>query len=390
MAQKEVGIGLIGYAFMGKAHSNAYRQVSRFFDPEARPVMRALCGRNEDNVRKAADRLGWQSYETDFRKLIERPDIDIIDIVTPGNEHKEMAIAAAQAGKTVLCEKPLGNTLAEAREMLDAVQQAKIVNMVCFNYRRVPAIALAKQMIEDGTLGEIYHFRATYLQDWLVNPNVPLGWRLRREVAGSGSLGDLGAHLVDTAHYLVGNISSLTALTETFIKERPQQAAASGDEGLSGFKASGEMGEVTVDDAALFLARFQSGAVGTFEATRYALGRKNHNSFEVNGSKGSVVFNFERMNELEFYDNADADGRKGFRTIQTTEGSHPYAGAYWPTAHIIGYEHTFINTIYDLLNAHARHEDVHADFRDGAQVNAVLDTVGSAAASQKWEDVPQI
>jgi len=390
MAQREVGIGLIGYAFMGKAHSNAYRQVGRFFDPEARPVMRALCGRNEENVRKAADRLGWQSYETDFRKLIERPDIDIIDIVTPGNEHREMAIAAAQAGKTVLCEKPLGNTLSEAREMLAAVEQAKVVNMVCFNYRRVPAIALAKQMIEDGTLGKIYHFRATYLQDWLVNPNVSLGWRLRREVAGSGSLGDLGAHIVDVAHYLIGNISSLTALTETFIKERPQQAAATGDEDLSGFKASGEMGEVTVDDAALFLARFQSGAVGTFEATRYALGRKNHNSFEVNGSKGSVAFNFERMNELEYYDNSDTDGRKGFRTIQTTEGSHPYAGAYWPTAHIIGYEHTFINTIYDLLNAHARHEDVHANFRDGAQVNAVLDTVGSAAASQKWEDVPQI
>jgi len=213
MAQREVGIGLIGYAFMGKAHSNAYRQVGRFFDPEARPVMRALCGRNEENVRKAADRLGWQSYETDFRKLIERPDIDIIDIVTPGNEHREMAIAAAQAGKTVLCEKPLGNTLSEAREMLAAVEQAKVVNMVCFNYRRVPAIALAKQMIEDGTLGKIYHFRATYLQDWLVNPNVSLGWRLRREVAGSGSLGDLGAHIVDVAHYLIGNISSLTALT---------------------------------------------------------------------------------------------------------------------------------------------------------------------------------
>ncbi|HVF85624.1 MAG TPA: Gfo/Idh/MocA family oxidoreductase [Abditibacteriaceae bacterium] len=390
MAQKEVGIGLIGYAFMGKAHSNAYRQVGRFFDPEVKPVMRALCGRNEDNVRKAADRLGWQSYETDYRKLIERPDIDIIDIGTPGNQHKEMAIAAAQAGKTVLCEKPLGNTLSEAREMLDAAQQAKVVNMVCFNYRRVPAIALAKQMIEDGTLGKIYHFRATYLQDWIVNPNAPLSWRMRREVAGSGSLGDLGAHLVDTAHYLIGNISSLTALTETFIKERPLPAATTGDEGLSGFKASSEMGPVTVDDAALFLARFANGAVGTFEATRFALGRKNHNSFEINGSKGSVVFNFQQMNELEYYDNEGPEGRKGFRTIQATESSHPYMSAYWPTGHIIGYEHTFINTIYDLLNAHARGEQVHADFRDGAQVNAVLDAVDSAATSQKWQDVPQI
>ena len=390
MAQKEVGIGMIGYAFMGKTHSNAYRQVSRFFEPDAKPVMRALCGRNEDNVRKAADKLGWESYETDFRKLIERPDIDIIDIGAPGNEHKEMAILAAQAGKTILCEKPLGNTLPEAREMLAAAEEAKIVNMVCFNYRRVPAIALAKQMIEDGTLGEIYHFRATYLQDWIVDPNFPLVWRLRKEVAGSGSLGDLGAHLIDTAQYLVGNITSLSALTETFIKERPLQAAATGDEGLGGFKASEEMGQVTVDDAALFLARFQNGAVGTFEATRFALGRKNHNSFEINGSKGSIVFNFQQMNELEYYDNADREGRQGFRTIQASESVHPYMSAYWPVGHIIGYEHTFINTILDLLNAHARGEQVHADFRDGAQVNAVLDTIESAAASQKWESVPQI
>ena len=390
MAQKEVGIGLIGYAFMGKTHSNAYRQVARFFEPEAKPVMRAICGRNEENVRKAADKLGWQSYETDFRKLIERPDIDIIDIGVPGNEHKEMAILAAQAGKTILCEKPLGNNLPEAREMLQAAQEAKIVNMVCFNYRRVPAIALAKQMIEDGTLGEIYHFRATYLQDWIVDPNFPLVWRLRKEIAGSGSLGDLGAHLIDTAQYLVGNITSLSALTETFIKERPLQAAATGDEGLGGFKASSEMGQVTVDDAALFLARFQNGAVGTFEATRFALGRKNHNSFEINGSKGSIVFNFQQMNELEYYDNADTEGRQGFRTIQASESVHPYMSAYWPVGHIIGYEHTFINTILDLLNAHARGEQVHADFRDGAQVNAVLDTVESAAQSQKWESVPQI
>ncbi len=390
MAQKEVGIGLIGYAFMGKTHSNAYRQVGRFFEPEAKPVMRAICGRNEENVRKAADKLGWQSYETDFRKLIERPDIDIIDIGAPGNEHKEMAILAAQAGKTILCEKPLGNTLPEAREMLAAAEKAKIVNMVCFNYRRVPAIALAKQMIEDGTLGEIYHFRATYLQDWIVDPNFPLVWRLRKEIAGSGSLGDLGAHLIDTAQYLVGSITSLSALTETFIKERPLQAAATGDEGLGGFKASEEMGQVTVDDAALFLARFQNGAVGTFEATRFALGRKNHNSFEINGSKGSIVFNFQQMNELEYYDNADREGRQGFRTIQASESVHPYMSAYWPVGHIIGYEHTFINTILDLLNAHARGEQVHADFRDGAQVNAVLDTIESAAASQKWENVPQI
>ena len=389
MAQKEVGIGLIGYAFMGKTHSNAYRQVARFFDPEVKPVLRAICGRNEANVKKAADAFGWEGYETDYRKLIERDDIDIVDVSSPGNEHMPMAIAAAQAGKTVFCEKPLGNTLEEGRQMLDAVEAAKVVNMCCFNYRRVPAVALAKRMIEDGTLGKIYHFRARYLQDWITDPNFPLVWRLQKEIAGSGTLGDLGAHIIDLSHFLVGNLTSVTAATETFIKQRPLQAPPSGTEGLAA-QAGAEMGEVTVDDAALFLGRFDSGAVGSFEVTRFALGRKNYNTFEINGSKGSVAFNFERMNELEYYNNEDPEDRRGFRTILATDASQPYAGAFWPAGHIIGYEHTFINTVYDLLNGHARGESPHPDFRAGAQCNAVLDAVDKAAASKQWEDVPQL
>ena len=388
MAQKEVGIGLIGYAFMGKTHSNAYRQVARFFDPEVKPVLRAICGRNEANVQKAANAFGWESYETDYRKLIERPDIDIVDVSSPGNEHLPMAVAAARAGKTVFCEKPLGNSLYEARQMLAAAETAKVVNMVCFNYRRVPAIALAKRMIEDGTLGKIYHFRARYLQDWITDPNFPLVWRLQKEVAGSGTLGDLGAHIIDLAHYLVGNITSVTAATETFIKQRPLQAPPSGSEGLKA-QSSQEMGEVTVDDAALFLGRFDTGALGSFEVTRFALGRKNYNTFEINGSKGSVAFDFERMNELEYFNNEDPDDRRGFRTILATESSQPYAGAYWPPGHIIGYEHTFINTVYDLLNGHARGESPQPDFRAGAQCNAVLDAVEKAADSHQWEEVPK-
>jgi len=389
MAKKEVGIGLIGYAFMGKAHSNAYRQVSHFFDPEVTPVLRAICGRNEANVKAAADNFGWQSYETDYRKLLERDDIDIVDICSPGNLHLQMALDAAAAGKTVFCEKPLGNTLDEATQMMNAVEAAKVVNMVCFNYRRVPAIALAKRMVEDGTLGKIYHFRARYLQDWIVDPNFPLVWRLQKEIAGSGTLGDIGAHIIDIAHYLVGNLTSVTAATETFIKQRPLQAATTGTEGLAA-KATAEMGDVTVDDAALFLGRFDNGALGAFEATRFALGRKNGNSFEINGSKGSVAFNFERMNELEYYNDEDPEDRRGFRTILATDASQPYAGAYWPPGHIIGYEHSFINTVYDLLNGHASGQSPQPDFRTGAQCNAVLDTIANAAESKKWEDVPQL
>ncbi|PQV63916.1 putative dehydrogenase [Abditibacterium utsteinense] len=388
MNKKEVGIGLIGYAFMGKTHSNAYRQVTKFFEPSVTPKLRAICGRSEANVARAAEHLGWESYETDWRKLIDRPDIDIVDISTPGNEHKEMAIYAAKAGKTVFCEKPLGNSFADAKEMLDAAEANKVVNMVCFNYRRVPAIALAKRMIENGDLGRIYHFRARYLQDWIADPNFPLVWRLQKEIAGSGTLGDIGAHILDLSTFLVGRINSLSGMTETFVKERPLQAATTGTEGLTA-KASTEMGQVTVDDAAAFMARFENGAMGVFEATRFAPGRRNFNTFEINGEKGSISFNFERMNELEYFSTEDKSDRQGFRTINVNENDQPYSGVYWPAGHIIGYEHTFINTVYDLLEGHAKGESPKPTFKCGAYNNLLLETVEKSAESKKWEDVPE-
>jgi predicted dehydrogenase len=389
MAKKEVGIGLIGYAFMGKTHSNAYRQVDKFFDPDVKPVLRAICGRNEENVRRAADHFGFASYETDFRKLIERPDIDIIDVSSPGNEHLPMAIAASQAGKTVFCEKPLGNSLDEAKQMMNAAESAKVVNMVCFNYRRTPAIALAKRMIDEGALGRIYHFRARYLQDWIADPEFPLVWRLKKEIAGSGTLGDIGAHIIDLSHFLIGNLTELCGTTETFVKQRPLQAASTGTEGLTA-KASQEMGDVTVDDATAFIGRFGNGALGVFEATRFAPGRRNFNTFEINGSKGSIAFNFERMNELEYFNADDPTDRQGFRTINVNENDQPYSGVYWPPGHIIGYEHTFINTVYDLLQGHAKGESPHPNFRQGAQVNAALDAVVEASEQRSWVQIEQL
>ena len=285
-AKRPLRIGLVGYQFMGKAHSNAYRQVGKFFpEVEFEPVLAALCGRNEDKVKAAAERFGFDSYETDYNALIARGDIDLIDIVTPGNSHVDIAIKAAQAGKMVICEKPLANSVSAVQPMVDAVKANNVPNAVCFNYRFVPAVRLARQMIEDGVLGKIYHWRSVYLQDWIVDPNMPLVWRLQGDVAGSGSHGDLIAHSIDLAHYLVGPITEVTGMLDTFIKQRPLLAES--DDRLGG-RASTEMGEVTVDDSSIFLARFQNGAVGTFEATRMAAGRKNHNKFEINGSKGKL------------------------------------------------------------------------------------------------------
>jgi predicted dehydrogenase len=337
---------------MGKAHSNAYRQVSKFFpDMEVEPVLKVLVGRSEERVRAAADKFGFQEYATDYRQVFERSDVDLVDVVTPGNSHAEISIAAARAGKMVICEKPLANTVPEAEAMTAAVRENNVPNAVCFNYRRVPAVALAKKMIEEGRLGEIRHFRGTYLQDWIVDPNMPLVWRLQGDVAGSGSHGDLNAHLIDTAHYLIGPMTEVCGMLDTFIKQRP--VLAESDDRLGG-KAGSEMGEVTVDDSSIFLARFANGAVGTFEATRLAPGRKNYNRWEINGSKGSIVFNMERMNELEYYNADDPADVRGFRVIQTTDNPHPYTANYWPVGHIIGYEHTFINFMHDVLDDFAK------------------------------------
>jgi predicted dehydrogenase len=382
MEKREIGVGLVGYKFMGRAHSNAYRQVAHFFDVDPAPRMTVICGRDEASVREAAENLGWESYETDYHDLIARDDVELVDVVTPGNTHREIVLAALEAGKHVLCEKPLANSLSEAREMVTAARNAGTVNMVCFNYRRAPAVQLARKLVEDGRLGEIRHWRATYLQDFIMDPSFPLIWRLKKEVSGSGALGDIGAHIIDLAQFVVGPISEVTGMTQTFIKERPLEEPSEG----GGLSASGgtETGEVTVDDAAAFLARFENGAIGTFEATRFAAGRRNQNSFEINGSKGSVAFDLERMNELEvFFTDDDADVQ-GFRTVNVTEPDHPYTGAWWPPGHILGYEHTFVHTIKDLMDGIKRGESPAPTFEDGYRCQAVLDAVERSAASGQW------
>ena len=381
MSKPVLNIGLIGYQFMGKAHSNAYRQANHFFDLPADIKMHTICGRNEAAVTAAAKNLGWKNVETDWRKVIANPEIDVIDISTPGNLHAEIAIEAAKAGKAVWCEKPIGNTLPEAKAMMDAVLKAKVAHAVFHNYRKAPAVALAKRMIEEGKLGTIYHFRAVYLQDWIADPNFPLVWRLQKEVAGSGTHGDINAHIIDLGRHLVGEFDEVCGLLHTFIKQRP--LAGEIDANL-GAKASTEMGEVTVDDAAMFLAKFKNGALGTFEATRFAVGRKNKNSFEINGSKGSIVFNLEKMNELEYYNNDDPGDIQGFRLIQATDGSHPYAGHYWPVGHIIGYEHTFVNLVADAVTNMVEGKPISPDMVDGYENQRVLDAVERSHESRTW------
>jgi predicted dehydrogenase len=380
-----IRIGLVGYKFMGKAHSNAYHRVAQFFSLPKPPVMKAICGRSEVAVEAMAERWGWESVETDYRRLVARDDIDLIDISTPNNTHAEIAIAAAKAGKHVVSEKPLAMNAAEAKKMLEAVQKAGVRHMVWFNYRRVPAIALAKKLIDEGALGRIFHVRAVYLQDWIVDPKFPLVWRLRREVAGSGAHGDLNAHIIDLARYLVGEFASVVGMSETFIKERPLEAEASG----LGARAAARKGKVTVDDAVLFLARFRNGAIGSFEATRFAIGRKNGERIEINGEKGSLAFDFERMNELEFYSEEDPPDRRGFKTILVTEPVHPYISAWWPPGHIIGYEHTFVNQAADLLTGIAQDKPLSPDFGDGLRCQQVLDAVLDSAKSGTWVKVPK-
>lgn len=381
MSKKTFNVGLIGYQFMGKAHSNAYRQVGRFFDLPAEIHMHTICGRNEAAVAKAAKNYGWSNYETDWRKVIANPEIDIIDISTPGNTHAEIAIEAAKTGKAVWCEKPIGNTLQEAKDMLAAVMEHTVPHAVFHNYRKAPAVALAKKMLEEGKLGTIYHFRAVYLQDWIADPNFPLVWRLQKEIAGSGTHGDINAHIIDLARHLVGEFDEVCGLLHTFIKKRPIAGAINDKLGA---EATDQMGDVTVDDAAMFLAKFKNGALGTFEASRFAVGRKNKNSFEINGSKGSIVFDLERMNELEYYNNEDPEEFHGFRRIQATDAVHPYAGQFWPVGHIIGYEHTFINLVADALNAMAENKPISPNFVDGYENQRVLDAVEISSESKTW------
>ncbi len=380
-----LNIGMIGYGFMGRAHSNAYRQVSQFFPRKHRPVLKACCARNEGKIKAFAENWGYESYETDWKKLIARDDIDVVDIGSPNNTHREIVLAAAKAGKMILCEKPLAMNVAEGEEMCAAVEKAGVPNMVWFNYRRVPAISLAKQLVDEGRIGRPFHYRATYLQDWTIAEDVPQGgaalWRLDADVAGSGVTGDLLAHSIDTAEWLNGPIKRVTAATETFVKERVHQE-------------TGKKQPVKIDDACMFLAQFANGSIGTFESTRYARGRKNYNTFELNGAAGSVFFDLEDPQYLQYFKYSDpATGAKieshltGWQKIHVTNGEHPYMKNWWVPGCTIGYEHTFINALADFLESLETGKPVQPDFRSALHTQKVCDGVLASAKSGQWVEI---
>jgi predicted dehydrogenase len=374
-------VAMIGYGFMGKVHSHAWRSVNHFFS-DAPPVeMTVICGRSKDALESARVTFGWKEAETDWKKVIARSDLDIVDVCTAGDTHEEIAIAALKAGKHVICEKPLANNASEASAMAQAADEAaksSIKSMVAFNYRRVPALAVANQFIESGKLGTIYHVRANYLQDWIIDPEFPLVWRLDKKTAGSGALGDIAAHIIDASYFLTGSkITSVSGQLKTFIEERPLPGAYTG---LTAGTSSGR-GKVTVDDTAVFTANFANGAIGTFEATRFAAGRKNAMSIEINGSQGSIYFNFEDMNELLYHDHTLPSSEAGFRKILATDGAQPYVAAWWPPGHIIGYEHTFTHEVYDFVLAIKNGTNPSPSFDDGLYVQKVLDAVEASAGN---------
>jgi predicted dehydrogenase len=379
--QPSLGVGMVGYAFMGAAHSQAWRTAPHVFGLPLRPELTVLCGRDPAATAAAARRHGFAATETDWHALLDRDDVQLIDVCTPGDSHAEISIAALDAGKHVLCEKPLANTVAEAEAMAAAAQRARargIRAMAGFNYRRVPAIALARQLVADGRIGAIRHVRASYLQDWLADPAFPLTWRLQREQAGSGALGDLGSHLVDLAQHLTGQlITGVSATSTTFITERPLVAGE-----------PGRTGAVTVDDAVAFSARLGAGTLASFEATRFAAGRKNALRIELNGAQGSLAFDLERLNELEYYDRGEDTATAGFRRVLVTEPGHPYLSVWWPPGHVLGWEHTFVHQVRDLVTAIAADEDPAPSFADGLQVQRVLAAVAdSAAKDSQWTPV---
>lgn len=384
----QVRIGMVGYKFMGKAHSNAYRVLPMFFPNSTAPQMKAICGRNQEALEIARKQFGWEEAVTDWRELLKRDDIDLIDINAPSDAHKEIAIAAAKAGKHIFCEKPLALTLADSREMLNAAEAAGVKHMVGFNYRFAPAVQLAKKLIDEGRIGKINHFRGQFLQDWIMDPQFPLVWRLQKEIAGSGSLGDLGAHVIDMARYLVGEFSEVIGMSETFIKQRPIAAEMTGLSAKGG--GSTEMGDVTVDDATLLMARFENGALGSIEATRFAGGHRCTNSFEINGSKGSVRFDFERMNELEVYFTDDAEDVQGFRRVLATDAVHAYMNAWWPAGHTIGYEHTFTHEMVELMEAISNDRQPVPNFVDGVKCQEVLEAVERSIEERRWVSISEM
>ncbi|MDQ2840317.1 MAG: Gfo/Idh/MocA family oxidoreductase [Acidobacteriota bacterium] len=375
MAKQPLRIGLVGYGFMGRTHSNAYRQVNQFFDVDYRPVLKAVCGRDREKAERFASQWGYESVETDWRALVARNDIDVIDIASPNDTHMSVAVAAAEAGKTVLCEKPLGRNLAEAQTMVDAVERARVPNMVWYNYRRVPAVTLAKQIVDEGKLGRIFHYRAKFLQDWTISAKVPQGgaalWRLSADVAGSGVTGDLLAHCIDTAIWLNGPIQTLSAMTETFIKERENAI-------------TGRTEEVRIDDASAFLARFANGSLATFEATRYARGHKALYTFELNGADGSLAWDLHDLQRLQYFDYADNSVLRGWRSIHVTEGEHPYMKHWWVPGLQIGYEHTFIHQTADLLRDLGGGAATSPTFQEALATEQVVAAVLESARSGAW------
>jgi predicted dehydrogenase len=378
MTQKPLNIGMIGYGFMGRAHSNAYRKVNNFFDLKHRPVLKAACARNKEKAKAFADKWGYESVETDWQRLLIRPDIDAIDICTPNNLHKEIALAAAKAGKMILCEKPLAMNTQEGAEMVRAVEDAGVKNMVWYNYRRVPAVTLAKQLIDEGRLGRIFHYRAVFLQDWTISSEVPQGgagtWRLDVDAAGSGVTGDLLAHCIDTARWLNGEVSTVSAMTETFVKQRKHAE-------------TGKVQSVGIDDACAFLARFKNGSLATFESTRYARGHKALYTFEINGEKASISWDLHDLHRLNYFDHRDDSLVRGWRSVHVTDGDMPYMKNWWVPGLQIGYEHTFVHQVADFLKGLETGEKVQPDFRDALETQKVCDAVLKSAACGQWVQV---
>jgi len=378
MDKKKLNIGLVGAGFMGRTHSNAFRQVGEFFKLDYQPVLKAVATRNAQSAANFAANWGFESWEDDWRKLIERKDIDVIDIASPNDTHAEIAIAAAQAGKMVMSEKPLGRNAAESEQMVAAVEAAKVPNMVWYNYRRVPAVTLAKQLIDDGRLGRIFHYRAKFLQDWTISADVPQGgagtWRLDAQVAGSGVTGDLLAHCIDTALWFNGSIDSVTAATETFVKQRTHAV-------------SGKVEDVKIDDASAFLARFHNGSLATFEATRYARGHKALYTLEINGEHASIAWDLHDLHRLSFFDHGDEGQLRGWRSIHITDGDHPYMRHWWVPGLQIGYEHTFIHQAADFIQGLSSGQPATPTFRDALKTDYVTDAVLASARSGRWEQV---
>jgi predicted dehydrogenase len=378
---KPLNVGMIGYGFMGRAHSNAYHKVNHFF-PELkhRPVLKAACARSADKAKAFAEQWGYESVETDWKKLVERKDIDVIDICTPNNTHAEIALAAAKAGKIILCEKPLAMNAAEGLKMVEAVEKARVPNMVWYNYRRVPAVTLAKQLIDQGKLGRIFHYRAKFLQDWTISADLPQGgqglWRLDVAASGSGVTGDLLAHCIDTALWMNGGIDTLTAMTETFIKERKHNL-------------TGKVEKVGIDDACAFLARFRNGSLATFESTRYARGHKALYTFEINGEHASIFWDLHDLHRLQYFDHRDPGVVRGWRSIHVSDGDHPYMGNWWVPGLQIGYEHSFVHQVRDFLEGIETGKPAQPDFRNAYQTQLVLDAILDSARERKWVSVPQ-